>query len=1115
MGEPRSPATPHGVPPTVAAELAAAGFEDAWEIGRGGFGVVYRCRQQSLDRFVAVKVLTAVFDRENLERFLREQRAMGRLSGHPNIVTVLQAGTTDGGVPYIVMQYHPRDSLDALIRREGPLGWENTLRLGIKMAGALETAHRFDILHRDVKPANILLTEYGDPQLADFGIAHLAGALETTAGTITGSPAFAAPEVLSGDRPSPASDIYSLGATLFCALTGHAPFERREGEHVVAQFLRITNETIPDLLDRSDIPGDVSTVIATAMSRDAKARPATASEFGQHLLDAARRHALPVDELPTPPTISSASLDIELTTAGIPTETSQQAPIPEPTLPRTMSHPSPSPGPIARGIAGKAGNLPLELTSFIGRRRELTTAKKLLSSSRLVTFTGIGGVGKTRLALRLADSSRRTFSNGVWLIELGEVRDPMLVVGTVSTTLGLRKQTADPPLEVLTNYLATKQLLLVLDNCEHLVESVANLAETLLQWCPDLKILATSREPLGTHGEVIMRVPPLTMPSEERPSSIHGLPTYESVSLFVERATSAVPDFQLTEQNEAAVAEICRHLDGLPLAIELAAVRLRAMSVQQILDRLADRYQLLTAGSRVTPTRQQTLRWCIDWSYELCTRDEKNLWALLSVFSGGFELDAVEGICGDDIEAAELFNLVASLVDKSILIREEPGPIVRYRLLETIRDYGQEKARETGEFAEHRLRHRDWYQQLVTRAEIDWVGPRQLEWITRLEREHANLREALTFSLDEQHEKDSGVRMAAALFPYWLSRGHLSEGRLWLDRALARHSKNLATVKALYSDSVLAGTQGDTHHAAALLAAGDEIVAEQGRPPWATVFSGYAAGCLLLAEGDPRHAVGHYENALLLAEGNGFLSRQIGCLFGLGLSYVMMDDSARALIHFEKILAVTERHHEVVYRGRSSMTGGWALWRQGHTDRAIAVLTEGLRLTRTADDPAGTARCLQTLAWIEADQGRSERATVLMGAAEGIFQDMGGPMFRFLDQLEYQGRCERRARGSLNAREYDKHYQRGLQLGIPAAVAYAVQQTLEQPARATDTRTNLTRREQQVADLVAEGLTNRAIATKLVISPRTAQGHVEHILTKLGFTSRAQISAWVVEQRTT
>ncbi|MDH6292424.1 protein kinase domain-containing protein [Rhodococcus opacus] len=1115
MGEPRSPATPRGVPPTVTAELTAAGFEDAWEIGRGGFGVVYRCRQQALDRFVAVKVLTAAFDRENLDRFLREQRAMGRVSGHPNIVTVFQAGTTDGGVPYIVMQYHPRDSLDALIRREGPLGWEDTLRLGIKMAGALETAHRLDILHRDVKPANILLTEYGDPQLTDFGIAHLAGALETTAGTITGSPAFTAPEVLSGDRPSPASDVYSLGATLFCALTGHAPFERREGEHVIAQFLRITNEKIPDLLERSDIPGDVSTAIATAMSRSSNARPATAADFGQQLRDAARRHDRPIGEPPTLPTNGSA-LDTkppEFTIAGIPTESSPQPSIPEPTPPRTTPPPSPASNP--RGIAGKAGNLPLELTSFIGRRTELTQAKKLLSSSRLVTFTGIGGVGKTRLALRLADSSRRAFSNGVWLIELGEVRDPMLVIGTVSTTLGIRRQTADPPLEVLTNYLATKQLLLVLDNCEHLVESVAVLAETLLQWCPDLKLLATSREPLGTHGEVVMRVPPLTMPSEARPSSIHGLPTYESVSLFVERATSAVPDFQLIEQNEAAVAEICRHLDGLPLAIELAAVRLRAMSVQQILDRLADRYQLLTAGSRVTPTRQQTLRWCIDWSYELCNQEEKHLWALLSVFSGGFELDAVEGICGEDFESAELFNVVASLVDKSILIREEPGTIVRYRLLETIRDYGQEKSRAAGDFAEHRLRHRDWYQQLVIRAEADWVGPRQLEWITRLDREHANLREALTFSLDEQPETDAGVRMAAALFPYWLSRGHLSEGRLWLDRALARHSKNLVTLKALYSDSVLAGTQGDTRHAAALLAAGDEIVAEQGSSPWSTVFSGYAAGCLLLAEGDPRSAVEHYEKALLLAEGNSFLYRQIGCLFGLGLSYVMMDDSSRALTHFEKILAVTERHHEVVYRGRSSMTGGWALWRQGHTDRAVAVLTEGLRLTRAADDPAGTARCLQTLAWIEADEGRSERATVLMGAAEGIFQDMGGPMFRFLDELEYQGRCERRARSSLGTRKYDKHYQRGLQLGIPAAVAYAVQQTLEQPIHDTTTPTSLTRREQQVADLVAEGLTNRAIATKLVISPRTAQGHVEHILTKLGFTSRAQISAWVVEQRTT
>ncbi|MFC7448178.1 protein kinase domain-containing protein [Rhodococcus daqingensis] len=280
-----------------AAELAAAGYEDAHEIGRGGFGVVYRCLQRDLDRIVAVKVLTSDLDSENLERFLREQRAMGRLSGHPNIVKIFQVGATGSGRPFIVMQYHARDSLDARIRHSGPLEWPEAIALGVKIAGALETAHRLGTLHRDVKPANILVTDYGEPQLTDFGIARVAGGFETTTGAVTGSPAFTAPEVLEGHPPTPASDVYSLGATLFCAITGHAAFERRSGEQVVAQFLRITTRPIPDLRGEG-IPEDVCAVLERAMAREAADRPATAAELGDELRAVQDRHGLIVDELP-------------------------------------------------------------------------------------------------------------------------------------------------------------------------------------------------------------------------------------------------------------------------------------------------------------------------------------------------------------------------------------------------------------------------------------------------------------------------------------------------------------------------------------------------------------------------------------------------------------------------------------------------------------------------------------------------------------------------------------------------------------------------------------------------------------------------------------------------
>lgn len=285
--------------PAIAAELAAAGFDDAHQIGCGGFGAVYRCQQRSLDRTVAIKLLTTDLDADNLERFLREQRAMGKLSGHPNIVNIFAVGATDSGRPYIVMQYHPQDSLGARIHRGGPLSWEETLRVGVKMAGALETAHRLGTLHRDVKPANILLTEYGEPELTDFGIARIKGGFETATGVVTASPAFTAPEVLEGQSPTPASDVYSLGATLFCALTGHAAFERRSGEQVIAQFLRITSAPVPELRGVR-VPDDVRAAIEHAMAPSPDDRPATAAELGDELRETQRHNRVTVDDMAVP-----------------------------------------------------------------------------------------------------------------------------------------------------------------------------------------------------------------------------------------------------------------------------------------------------------------------------------------------------------------------------------------------------------------------------------------------------------------------------------------------------------------------------------------------------------------------------------------------------------------------------------------------------------------------------------------------------------------------------------------------------------------------------------------------------------------------------------------------
>ncbi|MFF3574974.1 protein kinase [Nocardia jiangxiensis] len=1097
-------ATQRGVAPKVTAELGAAGFEDPHEIGRGGFGLVYRCVQPSLDRIVAVKVLTADLEEENLARFFREQRAMGRLAGHPNIVGVLHVGTTDSGRPYIVMLYQQQDSLDVRIRRHGPLSLSETLRVGVKMAGALETAHRVGILHRDVKPANILVTDYGKAALTDFGIVHLAGGFKTGTGTVTGSPAFTAPEVLSGESPSSASDIYSLGATLFCLITGHAAFERRSGEHMVAQFLRITTQPVPDLREHG-IAEDVSVLIGRAMATEPRDRPATAARFGDDLRGVQRAHGFPVDEMA-----------LHSDAGAAPQDQDSARPRPNPVRATARGRP-PSALPAFRT---PAGSLPLELTSFIGRRRELSEGKEKLSASRLVTLTGIGGVGKTRLALRMAADAKRGFADGVRLVDLADLRDESLLEDVVAAALGIQDQSARPLRDVVVEFLAARQLLLVVDNCEHVVDAVAGLVELLLHSCPGLRVVATSREPLGIAGEAVLRVHPLTVPAPDHPPSLRGMARYDAMSLFVERAAAAVPGFRVTDENVVTVARICERLDGLPLPIELAAARLRAMSLEQILQRLADRYALLTLGSRGAPTRQQTLQLCIDWSHDLCTSREQQVWARLSVFAGSFELDAAESICGAGVSADDLLDTVGGLVDKSILIREDAGAVVRFRMLETLRDYGRKKV-QPAEYLLLRRRHRDWYQQLVSQAEAEWVGPRQLEWIARLEREQSNLREAMGFAVTEMAEADAeagseateaGLRIASALFPFWVSRGLQSEGRLWLGRALARRPGRPtgARIEALYADSVLTDMQGD-------LTAGEVLVEEaqalavQMTDPVARTRVAHARGLLALYSGDLPRACTDLEEALAAFRARGDLAQQVWILMMLGLAYELRGEARRAIACHQQVLDITQAHGESVYRSYSLWAMGVAVLQQGDRDQAAGLLDECLRLTRLVDGPLTAAVALEALAWIAAAENKAERAAALLGAAEALSSSVGSSPVIFENLLVHHEECERRARRALGERALKTAQRSGAGLAFADAVAYALG---EQPLAATPSAAiaSLTKRERQVADLVAGGLTNNAIAAQLVISKRTAQGHVEHILTKLGFTSRTQIAAWVVEQ---
>lgn len=1068
---------------SITEELSAAGFGAAEVVGRGGFGVVYRCTQSELDRTVAVKVLTTDLDDVNLARFFREQRAMGRLTGHPNIVNVLQVGVTERGRPYLVMPYCAQGSLEARIRRHGPLDSADILRLGVKMAGALDSAHLFGIVHRDIKPANILLTDYGEPALTDFGISHVSGGFQTATGTVAGSPAFTAPEVLGGDKPSAASDVYGLGATLFCALTGHAAFERLSGEQVVAQFLRVTTQPIPDLRE-SGVDDDISELVERTMSRDPEQRP-TAAALGEEFRHVQRNHNLPVDEMAL------------LARAG-------------------PGHADPSSSMQRRSAPARRGTngaLPLELTSFVGRRKEVSELKSLLSASRLVTLTGVGGVGKTRLALRVASTVRKDFSDGVRLIELGEVHDGSLTESVVAAALGVRDQPARPVQDVVIDFLHTRDLLLVLDNCEHVVEGAAELVDALLQACPGLRILATSREPLGITGERVRSLSPLTIPGPDMTPSLRTVLRYDAVTLFAERAAATVEGFEVTDDNAATLAQICSRLDGLPLAIELAAARLRAMSPDQILQRLTDRFALLTRGSRGTPSRQRTLWWSVDWSYELCTPSEQRLWARLSVFAGTFGLDAAESICGDDEPAGALLDSLSSLVEKSILIREEQGSVVRLRLLETLREYGREKLQHRGEEMKLLRRHRDWYEQWALDVEADWISPRQLEWLGRFEREQANLREALEFCASgDEAAADAGLRMAAAMFQITSSQGMHSQERGWFDQLLAQHSgrPTAGRIKALYAASVYAAMAGDLQAATnrveqlrALAGTIDDPVIAARMP--------LADGMLALFSGDAARARNSLEATLGMFNPDDDFAMYIGTLLALGLAHDLLGDATQAFNCYERVLEITEPRGELIFRAYTLWTMGIALWRQGDQARATELLEQALRLASLTNNPLSTALCLEVLAWIEAEKRNGQRAAVLMGAAEKLGQS-GGISVLFPALLRYSEESERTARSVLGERAFGSANTRGRQMRFDVAVAYALREQPPDFAPASGGASELTKREQQVADLVAQGLTNKEIATKLVISHRTAQGHVEHVLAKLGFNTRAQVAAWVVEQ---
>jgi predicted ATPase/DNA-binding CsgD family transcriptional regulator len=770
----------------------------------------------------------------------------------------------------------------------------------------------------------------------------------------------------------------------------------------------------------------------------------------------------------------------------------------------------------ATSARGSLGNLPVEVTSFVGRRHEVTGVRRLLATNRLVTLTGAGGVGKTRLALRVGAEMRRAFPDGVWFVELAQLREPDLVAVTVAEALGVREEAISPDAPGLAAFLSDQQTLLILDNCEQLIGACADLAATLLASCPELRILVTSRQALRIAGEATLAVQPLSVPDEDTATPA-DLPRYESANLLVERAAAVLPGFEVTPENVATVVTLCRALEGMPLAIELAVARLRVLSLDQIVERLADRYRLLTTGTRNAPARQQTLRALIDWSWDLCSPQEQTLWARMSVFSGGLELDAGEAVCSGGVLAPEsILDLIASLVDKSVVMRIEDGRRVRYRMLEVIREYGAARLAEAGEQHDFAERHCRWFAGLAAYGDRHWVSQDQAVLMVRLRHEQGNLRVALEHAVTNG-PPERALRFAADLENHWFVRGFLSEGRHWLDRALALPPpRHWTRVKALRVNAAIATVQGDFARAEALLDDA-QALCDTLPPSVEQAFIALVRGNIGMFRGDdPATAVALFEEALALFRRRGARGGVVWTLACLGLTRGLAYGPAKGYPDLYACRDMAARSGDVWWRSYAL----WALsvlrWRDGDTAGAAEAAKESLRLGNTMEDEQfGAGLSLAAMAWIAGTEGRDLRAAQLLGAADRMWGAMHTSLRVFRSLKDFHDACVAQVRSRLGDRAFDAAWHRGEELSTAEAVELALERQPRPggPApRADGPDFGLTRREREVAALIAEGLSNREIAARLVVAQRTAEGHVENILSKLGFTSRAQVAGWLAAQ---
>jgi predicted ATPase/DNA-binding CsgD family transcriptional regulator len=811
-------------------------------------------------------------------------------------------------------------------------------------------------------------------------------------------------------------------------------------------------------------------------------------------------------------------------------------------------------------------NLPVQLTSFIGRERDMTDVQSLLSTARLVTLTGVGGCGKTRLAIQLANTVSGAFEDGIWWVDLAPLRDPDLLPQLVVHTFGLRPVADQPMMESLISFVRLKQMLLVLDNCEHLKDACAQLARHLLTEAPDLRILATSREALANVGETLYPVSGLTWPAfsgeamldRQNRLDLQALTGYDAVKLFAERARSISPSFTLTFENAPAIVEVCRRLDGLPLALELACARLNVLTVQEIAARLDDRFMLLTSTQRSgLQPRHQTLRAAIDWSYALLTAEEQTLLRRLAVFAAGCSLDTAEAVCaGEEIGGGRILDLLSSLVDKSLVLAETTGRAqARYRLLETIREYALEKLAEAGEARRLRQRHLDLFLAKAEEAMPKQFGAYQKLWMNWLEGEHDNLRAALAWAL-ESKRIEAGLRLASALTYFWEVLGYVQEGLGWMERLLAAADESVSLethVKALVfttfqymllgnSSAAMAHARQAVELAEAISDASDPIlsfaldglataaktagdhqtafdITEKNIRLYRETGPVFYLGMSLLSQGETAIQLGYYEIARERLNESLALARQDGDAFRTAHSLNTLGDLARLEQDYAEAASAYESGAALLrqlgaQRDLASLLSnlGYVCLHLGDFKRALSLFWESMAIHQAQQNRPGQIECLIGLAATAVEGGRPSAGVRLLAAAAEISGLPSASNWK-ATRMEFE-RYLGFARDRLTEAEFQAEQAAGKALSLEQAVEYArlLQIYSGTVQRTRDELAGLTEREREVADLIARGKTNSEIARELVLSKRTVEKHAANILSKLGMTSRAQIVRWAIEK---